>query len=93
MSYILKALDFTDDETMFAVDDFDVIEVEVVTGDEIIYIYKDLQRMFVIDGGAGTGRLADFFDGRYRVTKDELEKWNQRQTSYEWLRRKENDNT
>lgn len=55
------------------IENIDYIQVEVLTGDEVITVwykdgtYKDLD--------SSQCRLADYYDGEYEVPSEQIEKW------------------
>ena len=87
MDTMIKALDFAGN-AMWAVSDFDMLLVMVVSGDELIVVCKDGRCTFEIDAGKDS-RLVNYYDGSYTVRKDQINEWMKREDSYEWLRKVE----
>lgn len=86
----LKIMDYAGIE-YFAQDaplkDVENVIVRVVSGDELLWIkFKDGDERFLdVSKINNNPRLMDFYDGEYAVSAAELEKWNNRKDTYEWL--------
>lgn len=63
-------------------DSVDFITVTILTGDEVLFIHRTDGTETKFD--SCPDRIEDFFDGRYRVSKDQLEQWMKRKDSYDW---------
>lgn len=84
MDTVIKALDFAGNAELWAFNDIDMLRVRVVSGDELIEVYKDGRCTFEIDAGKDS-RLVNYYDGSYTVRKDQINEWMKREDSYEWL--------
>lgn len=84
----IKILNYEDEFDRLEIpDDFTFLRVTVMTGDEIIEVYRrdpkwgDSYRYETFDSGHGR-RERDFFDLTYIVYPEQVEEWNERQSSY-----------
>lgn len=83
----IKVFDYTNEYKEHEIpDEVTHLVVEVVTGDEIITPYINDKALKTIDGGEGSGRIIDFYDGIYTVKRDGIEEWNERTRSYQFFR-------
>lgn len=64
-------------------DDVDHIDVKVLSGDEVLKIFTNEKDCVAHD--ACPDRWMDYFDAEYTVEASELEEWNKREDSYDWL--------
>lgn len=64
-------------------DSVDSIDVTVLSGDEVLTI--NCTDGTTIEFDSCPDRIEDYFDGRYRVNKDGLEQWMEREDSYDWI--------
>lgn len=65
-------------------DDFDHIQVRVLTGDEVVTVFN--KNGEIIAGPfdpEGPNRTFDYHDGIYTVTQEGLEEWGERWSSYD----------
>ena len=90
----IKILNYNNDAYEFEIDEttLDHIEVEIITGDELITIhYKDGGHSRTHDAARYSEdfRFQNYYDGWYEIYPDEIEEWMQRIDSYEWLDKKE----
>lgn len=86
---IIDIVDYKDERIKVDIGDIeniDYIEVEVLTGDEVITVwykdgtYKDLD--------SSQCRLKDYYDGEYEVPSEQIEKWsNMPGSSYDRMER------
>lgn len=62
------------------------VEVRVLSGDEILTITLDSEEKVIIDSSKvlKAPRFATHYDGTYFVTSGCLEKWNKRESSYQY---------
>ena len=90
MKMNLKIFDFEGNsyDTNVSIDDVESITVVVVSGDEKLDVhmkngeYKHIDVIDIID----CRRIIDFFNGAYLVLNHQLEDWNNRADSYDWVR-------
>ena len=89
----LKILDFDGEhyDTGISIDSVEDVTVTVVSGDEILAIELSNGSSVIIDVSTinRNWRYANYYDGTYMVSKENLEKWNNRKDSYEWFWRNE----
>lgn len=86
MTVEIKALDYKDqvaETELVEIDDYSVIFVEVVTGDEIVRVFnaKTGDTTYISAGG----RSADYYDGEYVVPADKVEEWCKRKNVSDYL--------
>lgn len=76
-------------DTGIPTDQVNEIDVTVVSGDEIIVVLQKNGKIAKIDAAklGNTPRLLDYYDGSYIVYKEEVEIWNNREDTYEWIGR------
>lgn len=87
---IINIVDYKDDRIPVYIGDIeniDYIEVEVLTGDEVITVwYKDGTYKDDLDGSQC--HLKDYYDGEYDVPSEQIEKWsNMPGSSYDRMER------
>ncbi len=88
MEKIIEIMDYKDDKKKVKIDNFeDVVrlEIEVISGDELLYIlYKDYSVMKYDSSDCRRLEYNDSFYCIYDITKDidYLERWNERIDSY-----------
>ena len=69
-----------------AVEDVEYVDVEILSGDEVLTIHLRNGDGKEVDAGDFIGgRLISEYHGRYTVPADQLDKWNKRKESYDWL--------
>ena len=84
----IKLLDYESNEYELDVDEenLDHLEVEVISGDEILSIYLKDGSIETYDAAdyLGQMRMMNFYDGWYEVYPEDIEKWMNRKDSYDW---------
>lgn len=79
----IKIYDYNDKAYEYELpEEFDVLHVIVVTGDEVVSVLKDSRVVARFDPQAGN-RLMSYFDMDYYVEPSELEAWATRGGSYD----------
>lgn len=86
---IINIVDYKDDRIPVYIGDIeniDYIHVLILSGDEVITVwYKDGEYK---DLDSSQCRLADYYDGEYDVTSEQIEKWsNMPGSSYDRMER------
>lgn len=85
----LKILDFDGEcyDTGIPIDSVEDVTVTVVSGDEILAIELSDKGSVIIDVSIinRNWRYTNYYDGTYMVSKENLEKWNNRKDSYDWF--------
>lgn len=89
MKKVITIMDFDNEKTKIKIDNFeDVVRmnIEVVTGDEILYVLKKDYTQEEYD--SGKCRMIDFCDGGYTIYDtinniNFIDAWNKRKNSYD----------
>ena len=85
----LKILDYDGEryDTGIPIGSVEDVTVTVVSGDEILAIELSDRGSVIIDVSTinRNWRYTNCYDGTYMVSKENLEKWNNRKDSYYWF--------
>jgi len=85
----LKIMDYDGEsyDTNIPIETVEDVTVTIVSGDEILAIELNDGSSVILDVSTinRNWRYANYYDGTYMVSKEELLKWNNRKDSYEWL--------
>lgn len=89
MKKVITIRDFDNKKTKIKIDNFeDVVRmnIEVVTGDEILYVLKKDYTQEEYD--SGKCRIVDFYDGEYTIydtinNVNLIDAWNKRKNTYD----------
>lgn len=87
MAEKLVILDYLNNvyETDVELENIDFVEVEVLTGDEVIKAHMKDGSIEDFDAGiiAGCGRMIDYHDDYYVINAEQLGSWNKRNSTYD----------
>lgn len=72
-------------DTGIRYEDVERIEVLVLSGDEIIRVFKKGAVEGEVFDGTSDERCIDYYDGHYVVEPEDFEKWHKRKASYDYL--------
>ena len=73
-------------DTGIPLSEVESLTIVVLSGDEVATVKKTTGEEVYFDSAEinGNFRWCDFYDGTYNVSKEELEDWTKRKTSYDW---------